>query len=131
MYKGDVIVPGKTYSIGGKIWNGTKATVGVVGSAGGLMYKAGKPVVCFLGGAAFKGAKYLGSSIWNHCMGSSGNNKEKTPNNINFNNNNINNKINNNNINMNSNNSNGNKILNDFALVDYSEEDLYQIKTVP
>ena len=130
LYKGDVIVPGKTYSIGGKIWNGTKATVGVVGSAGGLMYKAGKPVVCFLGGAAFKGAKYLGSSIWNHCMGSSGNNKEKTPNNINFNNNNINNKINNNNINMNSNNSNGNKILNDFALVDYSEEDLYQIKTV-
>ena len=116
LYKGEVIVPGKTYSIGGKIWNGTKATVGALGTAGGIMYKAGKPVVCFLGGAAFKGAKALGNSIWNHCTGASGEGSSYTPNNTS---NIINNK-----------NSNGNKILNDFALVDYSEEDLCQIKTV-
>ena len=126
LYKGEVVVPGKTYSIGGKIWKGTKATAGIMGSAGGLVYKAGKPVVCFLGGAAFKGMKYLGSSLWNHYYGSDNNE------NIKNNNNNINkNNINNNYINKNNINNYGqNQILNGFALVDYSDEDLNQIKTV-
>ena len=125
LYKGEVVVPGKTYSIGGKIWKGTKATAGIMGSAGGLVYKAGKPVVCFLGGAAFKGIKYLGSSLWNHYYGSDNNENIKNNNN-NINKNNNNNYINNNNIN----NYGQNQILNGFALVDYSDEDLNQIKTV-
>ena len=127
LYKGEVVVPGKTYSIGGKIWNATKATAGIVGTAGGLAYKAGKPVVCFLGGAAFKGAKYLGSSILNHYKGT--NNDDKTNNNIN-NNKKLNNK---NNLSFNNNkndNFNGNYNINGFALVDYPDEDLCQIKTV-
>ena len=113
LYKGEVIVPGRSYSIGGKIWNGTKATVGAIGTAGEIVYKAGKPVICFLGGAAYKGAKALGNTILNHYTGSEGEEKNNTPNN-----------------NININNSNGNRILNDFAMVDYSNEDLCQIKTV-
>ena len=50
---------GKTYSIGSKIWNATKANAEIIGTTAGLAYKVGKPVVCFLGGAAFKGAKYV------------------------------------------------------------------------
>ena len=138
LYKGEVVVPGKTYSIGGKIWKGTKATAGIMGTAGGLVYKAGKPVVCFLGGAAFKGVKYLGSSLWNHYMGSDkdenikNNNSINKSNNNNYNNYNNTNNINNNvNVNNNYNNNYGqNQILNGFALVDYSDEDLNQIKTV-
>ena len=113
LYKGEVIVPGRSYSIGGKIWNGTKATVGVIGTAGEIVYNAGKPVIRFLGGAAYKGAKAIGNSILNHYTGSEGEEKNNTPNN-----------------NININNSNGNRILNDFAMVDYSNEDLCQIKTV-
>ena len=128
LYKGEVVVPGKTYSIGGKIWNATKTTAGIMGTAGGLAYKAGKPVVCFLGGAAYKGAKYLGSSIWNHYKGTDSN--DKTNHNIN-NNNNSNNKNNSRyNNNIKNNNFNGNQNYNGFALVDYSDEDLYQVKTV-
>ena len=134
LYKGEVVVPGKTYSIGGKIWKGTKATAGIMGSAGGLVYKAGKPVVCFLGGAAFKGVKYLGSSLWNHYMGPDKNETIKN-NNINSkSNNNYNNSNNaNNNANVNNNfinNYGQNQMINGFALVDYSDEDLNQIKTV-
>ena len=66
LYKGEVVVPGKSYSIGGKIWNGTKATAGIVGTAGGMVYKVGKPVVCFLGKNAYNGLKYIGKSIYNH-----------------------------------------------------------------
>ena len=47
LYKGDVIVEKKKNNIGGKIWNGTKTTAGIVGSAEGMVYKVGKPVVCF------------------------------------------------------------------------------------
>ena len=120
LYKGEIIVPGKSYSIGGKILKGVKTTAGVVGTAGGLAYKVGKPVVCFLGGAAYKGIKFVGSSIWNHYMGSDKNNNTKDINNMDDKNNNINNK----------NNSNSNHIMKNFALVDYSDEDLCQIKTV-
>ena len=119
LFRGEFNVPVNNTSIGGKIWNGTKTTAGVVGTAGGLVYKAGKPVVCFLGGTAYKGLKLMGSSIWNHYMGSDKNNKNK------------NNKNNNNNINNNNNNNyGGNQFINDFALVDYSNEDLCQIKTL-
>ena len=127
LYNWETIVPGKTYSIGGKIWNATKATAGIMGAAAGLAYKVGKPAVCFLGGAAYKGVKYVGNSIWNHYKGTDNNNKI----NSNINNNNFDKKnINFNNNNMNRNNSNGNQNLNGFALVDYSDEDLCQIKTV-
>ena len=120
LYKGEIIVPGKSYSIGGKILKGAKKTAGVVGAAGGLAYKIGKPAVCFLGGAAFKGMKYIGSSIWNHYKGEEKNEIKYDINNINNKNNNINN----------FNNSNNNQIMNNFALVDFSDEDLCQIKTI-
>ena len=111
LYTGDVVVPGKKYSIGGKIWNGTKTTAGIVGAAGGVVYKVGKPVVCFLGKGAYTGLKYLGNSIYNHYFPENG---QKNNNNI----------------------MNGDKIMNDncnnhdFALVDYVDEDLKEIKTL-
>ena len=111
LYTGDVVVPGKKYSIGGKIWNGTKTTAGIVGAAGGMVYKVGKPVVCFLGKGAYTGLKYLGNSIYNHYFPENG---QKNNNNI----------------------MNGDKIMNDncnnhdFALVDYVDEDLKEIKTL-
>ena len=122
LYKGEVIVPGKKYSIGGKIWNGTKTTASVVGAAGGMMYKVGKPVVCFLGKSAFKGLKFIGNSIYSHYFPGNENEKNQNGNNI------INNKdkI----YNDNNNNFNNNNMDNDFALVDYSDDDLKQIKTV-
>ena len=108
LYKGEVVVPGKSYSIGGKIWNGTKATAGIVGTAGGMVYKVGKPVVCFLGKNAYNGLKYIGKSIYNHYYPEN----EKKANDI----------------------MNGNKIMNDnnndFALVDYADEDLKEIRTL-
>ena len=110
LYKGEIVVPGKKYNIGGKIWNGTKTTAGIVGTAGGMVYKVGKPVVCFLGKSAFNGLKFIGKSIYNHYYSENGNS---------------------NNI------INGDKIMNDndngnnnFALVDYSDEDLKEIKTL-
>ena len=110
LYKGEIVVPGKKYNIGGKIWNGTKTTAGIVGTAGGMVYKVGKPVVCFLGKSAFNGLKFIGKSIYNHYHQENGNS---------------------NNI------INGDKIMNDndngnnnFALVDYSDEDLKEIKTL-
>ena len=122
LYKGEIILPEQNYSMGKKIWNGAKATAGAVGTAGGFVYKVGKPVVCFVGGTAYKGVKYMGNSIWNHYKGSNNNIKEN--NNSFRKNNNVNNNINYNN------NSNGNHILEDFALVDHSDEDLCQIKTI-
>ena len=64
---------------------GAKTTAGIVGAAGGLAYKIGKPAVCFLGGAAFKGMKYIGSSIWNHYKGTEKNEIRYDINNINNN----------------------------------------------
>ena len=115
LFRGEFNAPVNNNSIGEKIWNGTKTTAGVVGSAGGLVYKAGKPVVCFLGGTAFKGLKLMGSSIWNHCKGSDKDSKNENKKNNNINNNN---------------NYGGSQIMNDFALVDYSNEDLCQIRTL-
>ena len=108
LYKGDIIIKEKKNNIGGKIWNGTKATAGLVGSAGGMVYKVGKPVVCFLGKTAYSGLKYLGKSIYNHYY------PEDEKNKLNI---------------------NGEKIMNNgehnsFALVDYTDEDLKEIKTI-
>jgi hypothetical protein len=113
LFRGEFNVPVSNNSVGAKIWNGTKATASAVGTAGGLVYKAGKPVVCFLGGTAFKGLKLMGSSIWNHCKGSDKDNKNENKKNNNINNNN---------------NYDGSQIMNDFILVDYSKEDLCQIR---
>ena len=111
LFKGEIIVPQKHNSIGGKIWNGTKTTAGVVGKAGKIVYNVGKPVVCFLGKSAFNGLKFLGKSIYNHYHPE--NDKSKF---------------------------NGEKITNDnefvnnsgngFTLVDYCDEDLKQTKTL-
>ena len=108
LYKGDIIIKEKKNNIGGKIWNGTKATAGLVGSAGGMVYKVGKPVVCFLGKTAYSGLKYLGKSIYNHYY------PEDEKNKLNI---------------------NGEKVMNNgehnsFALVDYTDEDLKEIKTI-
>ena len=112
LYKGDIIVEKKNNNIGGKIWNGTKTTAGIVGTAGGMVYKVGKPVVCFLGKTAYSGLKYLGKSIYNHYYPEN----EK-----------------NNKINMSGNkivNDNGNNGNNSFALVDYTDDDLKEIRTI-
>ena len=85
LYKGEVVVPGKQYSIGGKIWNGTKTTAGIMGTAGGIVYKVGKPVVCFLGKTAFNGIKFLGKSIYHHYYPEKDkNNKGKVISNLNY-----------------------------------------------
>ena len=112
LYSGEVVIPGKKYSIGGKIWNGTKTTAGVVGTAGGIVYKVGKPVVCFLGKSAYNGLKFLGKSIYHHYYPE----KDKKNNIMNGE------KI------MNDNYDNNN--VNDFALVDYADEDLKETKTI-
>ena len=121
LYKGEIIVPSKTSnstnSVGGKILTGTKYTVGALGTAGKVAYKVGKPVVCFLGKTTYSGLKYLGSSVWNHYINSDKNENTK-------NNSKTNNTTNNNYNNQ------GKNIMNDFTLVDYSDEDLHTIKTV-
>jgi len=99
LYKGQHYVAKKKDSIGTKIWNGTKATASVVGTAGELVYKAGKPVVGFLGGAAIQGLKLVGSSLYNHCIGNNGSS------NIEFNNNTYNN--------------NHHEVNNEFEVTDY------------
>ena len=115
LYNGDIIVPQGQNSVGEKIWNGTKTTVGVVGKAGKVFYNVGKPVVCFLGKSAFNGIKYLGKSIYSHYYPE--NDKIKNSNNK------FNGKITNDN-------DFGNSSGNDFKLVDYCDEDLKQTKTL-
>ena len=53
-------------SMGNKIWEGTKTTLGVMKTTSGIVYKTGKPIVSFLGKTAFKGLKFVGSSVWNY-----------------------------------------------------------------
>ena len=114
LYNGDIVVPKRQNSVGGKIWNGTKTTAGVVGKAGKVFYNVGKPVVCFLGKSAFNGIKYLGKSIYNHYYPE--NDKKNS-------NNKFNGKITNDN-------EYGNNNGNDFRFVDYCDEDLKQTKTL-
>ena len=105
-------------STGAKIWEGTKTTFNIMKTTSGIIYNTGKPIVSFLGNAAFSGLKYVGTSVWNYYM----NNNETTNgegNNLKINqtnegNNNItitqeynpnyNNSLNNNNYNYNNNN---------------------------
>ena len=95
-------------SMTSKIWEGTKNTFDIMKTTGGFIYKTGKPIVSFLGNAAFSGIKYLGSSVWNYYM----NNNEKGENNKNeIKNNNSNNMIGNNTP-INNNNNSGNYINN-------------------
>ncbi len=54
-------------SVGNKIWEGTKSTLGIMKSTSGFIYNTSKPIVSFLGSAAFSGLKFVGSSVWNYC----------------------------------------------------------------
>ena len=119
LYRGSITVD-KHKSIGGKIWDGTKNTMGVLGAAGGIIFKVGKPVVGFIGKTAFKGLKYVGKSLWNYSFGN--NNKNVTsPGNESCKKGNINDI---NNVNRNDNNIN---IRNNY---DFAEEDLKDIRTI-
>ena len=96
LYRGSITVE-KQKSLGGKLWDGTKSTMGVLGVAGGIIFKVGKPVVGFLGKTAFKGLKLMGTSLYNYTFGNNKNNTSPgNDNNKNGNNNNTNNNINNN-----------------------------------
>ena len=55
-------------SMGSKIWEGTKTTFNIMKNTTGFIYNTGKPIVSFLGNAAFTGLKYVGSSVWNYYM---------------------------------------------------------------
>ena len=109
-------------SMTSKIWEGTKSTFDIMKTTTGFIYKTGKPIVSFLGNAAFTGLKYLGNSVWNYMSNNENNDNNKdgnnnnintignnTPLNNNFNDINYNNNGNtNNNFNNNYNNNNSN-----------------------
>jgi len=84
-------------SVGNKIWEGTKTTLGVMKTTSGVIYETSKPIVSFLGKTAFNGLKFVGSSVWNYInkKDETSNKDQITDNNINqnypSNNNNINN----------------------------------------
>ena len=76
-------------SMGSKIWEGTKTTFNVMKNTTGFIYNTGKPIVSFLGNAAFTGIKYVGSSVWNYYMNNNDNeikNNDKNNNSLNYNN---------------------------------------------
>ena len=79
-------------SMTSKIWEGTKTTFNVVKTTSGIIYNTSKPIVSFLGNAAFTGLKFIGSSVWNYYM----NNNDKDGKNNNPNPNENNNEANNN-----------------------------------
>jgi len=100
-------------SMKSKIWEGTKNTFDVVKTTGEIIYNTSKPIVSFIGNAAFTGIKYIGNSVWNYYMNNNNNeNKDKNndkDNNTIGNNTNINNNISSNKNNFNDNiNNNGN-----------------------
>ena len=78
-------------SMTSKIWEGTKTTFNVMKTTSGIIYNTSKPIVSFLGNAAFTGLKFIGNSVWNYYTK---NNENDDKNNINSNNNN--NDVNNN-----------------------------------
>ena len=57
---------GENDSTGAKIWNGTKTTFNIMKTTTGIIYNTSKPIVSFLGNAAFNGLKYVGTSVWNY-----------------------------------------------------------------
>ena len=107
-------------SMTSKIWEGTKSTFDVVKNTTEVIYNTSKPIVSFIGNAAFSGIKYIGSSIWNYYMDNNKENNDKNKesnyigNNTPLNNNNVNNINNNftNNMNNNIENLNNNNNLN-------------------
>ena len=53
-------------SMTSKIWEGTKTTFNVMKTTSGIIYNTSKPIVSFLGNAAFTGLKFIGNSVWNY-----------------------------------------------------------------
>ena len=53
-------------SMTSKIWEGTKTTFNVMKTTSGILYNTSKPIVSFLGNAAFTGLKFIGNSVWNY-----------------------------------------------------------------
>ena len=94
-------------SMASKIWEGTKTTFDVMKTTTGFIYNTSKPIVSFIGNAAFTGLKYLGNSVWNYYMNNNENSENKD------NNNNKNENIIGNNTPINAN--NGNNINNNFG----------------
>ena len=78
LFKGNITSSGKNInnnnltsndeneSTSSKIWNGTKTTFNIMKTTTGAIYNTSKPIVSFLGKAAFSGLKYVGSSVWNY-----------------------------------------------------------------
>ena len=101
-------------SMASKIWEGTKNTFDVMKTTTGFIYNTSKPIVSFIGNAAFTGLKYIGNSVWNYYMNNNenkvdikdknvdtiGNNTPLYDNERNYNNNNNNVNINNNDNNI-------------------------------
>ena len=53
-------------SMSSKIWEGTKTTLNMMKTTSGIIYNTSKPIVSFLGNAAFTGLKFIGNSVWNY-----------------------------------------------------------------
>ena len=119
LYKGEFL-PDKNNSISGKIRRRTKSAADIVGSAGVLIYKAGKPVISLIGRSAYKGVNFLGNSFLDQYKKTYKKNKN---NNDIYHNNNYNN---NHNYNYN-NNLDKNKTINDYTVIDYYDDDSSQI----
>ena len=64
-------------SVGSKIWEGTKTTFNVMKTTTGIIYNTGKPIVSFLGNAAFSGLKLVGTSVWNYMNNNNETNNEE------------------------------------------------------
>ena len=75
-------------SMSSKIWQGTKNTFDIMKTTTGFIYNTSKPIVSFIGNAAFTGLKFIGNSVLNYMN----DNNEKNDNTNNINNNNENNK---------------------------------------
>jgi hypothetical protein len=80
LFKGKITNPSKggndNSTVGNKLWEGTKTTFGIMKTTSGFIYNTSKPIVSFLGNAAFTGLKYVGSSVWNYCTSNNETNNE-------------------------------------------------------
>ena len=76
-------------SMTSKIWEGTKTTFNVMKTTSGIIYNTSKPIVSFLGNAAFTGLKFIGNSVWNYYTKKNENDGNNNDNNNNEVNNNI------------------------------------------
>ena len=64
-------------TVGDKIWEGTKTTFDIMKKSTGIIYNTSKPIVSFLGNAAFSGLKFVGTSVWNYMNNKEANNGEE------------------------------------------------------